>query len=158
DLQRVTTAAWSALERANSPARLFMYGRSPVRLQIQENGSPTLKELNVDRLRHEVARGADWFCVGKDGKERPALPPVDVVRDMLASSKIPIPILKMIARVPIISPDGAVITVRGYHPESQILYVPPPELRVPQVPDEPTYHDVEMARSLLLESICDFPF
>src|SRR5215467_14267144 len=92
DLKRVTAAAWTALIQTNHPPRLFVYGRSIVRLQMEES-KPILEVMNVDRLRHELARSADWFCEDKDGNQRPALPPIDAVRDMLASPKIPLSIL-----------------------------------------------------------------
>ena len=87
-LKRVTRAAWAAIGDANNPPRLFLYGRSVVRLQIEEDGSPTLREITVDRLRHELARAADWFRVLNSGQQRPAPPPVDVVRDMGAQRMI----------------------------------------------------------------------
>jgi hypothetical protein len=87
DLAQVSDNAWSVLERVNNPPRLFRYGSAIARIEKDERGFPTIRVLNQDGMRHELARSGRWIrrTSGKDkDKLQDVHPPVDVVRDMLA--------------------------------------------------------------------------
>jgi putative DNA primase/helicase len=159
DFRTVTAQAWEALRLANlrSPS-VFRRGGSAVRLEHDEKGNPVMVELNQDRMRYALARCANWYQVKRDEKI-PAKPPVDVVRDVLATPDYPLPVLDRIVEVPVLAPSGEVCTVPGYQPEAKVYYEPAPGLSVPTVPDLPNQDDVSKARSLILnELLGDFPF
>ncbi|MHB1134519.1 MAG: hypothetical protein ACYC4L_19270 [Chloroflexota bacterium] len=157
----VTKAAWDALLAANDPARYFRFGGLPSRIEHDDQGAPIVRELQPDRMRHEMARAACWFkvVVSKEGStEVPARPPTEVVRDVLASPDQPLPILRRITEVPVFASDGTLQTTPGYHPAARTYYAPAPGFSVPEIPTRPTAAEVERATNLLQEAMIDFPF
>jgi hypothetical protein len=160
-LPEVTAQCWAALEQANRPPRLFRYGGVLVRLERDDGDAPRLQELGVDRLRHELARAADWRArtrVNDRVIEVPAKPPVDVMRDVLATPEPPLPVLTRIAEVPVIGADGTVHLSPGYHERARFYYAPPKGLVIPEVERNPTPAQASAAVGMILELICDFPF
>lgn len=162
---RVAANAWAALERANRPEFLFRRGGLPVRLERNDSGRPVLKELTADRMRHELTRAGRWFRVqvnkktGERDNEWLNRPPLDLVKDVLASRDLPLPVLTRIVEAPVFGRDGSLLTTPGYHQASATYYAPPASLELPAVPDRPTEDQVARARSLLLDDLfVDFPF
>jgi len=160
-LPEVTRQSWAALSRRNDPPRLFRHGGVPVRLERDEADAPVLRELSIDRLRHELARAANWRARKKDHDkwiEVPAKPPVDVVRDVLATPEPPLPVLARIVEGPILGADGTLHMGAGYHPSARVYHAPAKGFLVPDVPHDPTPEDVRAAVDVILDPICDFPF
>lgn len=155
DLRIVTTQCWEAIIRANENPRFFRYTGIPSRLEMDDDGMLVPRELTTDRLRHELARVANWVQ-GKDAE--PAKPPLDVVRDLLATPDPPLPILNRITDVPVYAPDGSLSTSEGYHAAGHTYLMPRKGLVIPDVPESPTPEDVQAAKNLILEMICQFPF
>jgi len=165
DLPTATAAAWEAIKRENVPPTMFRYGGVPVRLGADDTGRPTFEVLTVDRMRHVVARAAPWKSRSLDKKknvwvERDVAPPVEVVRDMLATAvdEIPLPIVSGIVEVPTFAADGTLCNRRGYNPENRTFYAPPPGLVIPEIPERPTEEEVRRARELLMEPIAEMRF
>jgi len=157
DLPKATNKAWDAIRKMNVPPVLFQYGGVPVRLGKDENDRPAFEILTVDRTRHVGARAISW----KSHKtNREVHPPLDVIRDMLAtpSDRIPLPVVSGIAEVPTFSETGILCDHRGYNPENRVYYSPPPGLEIPPIPEDPTEEDVRQSIELLLEPLADFPF
>lgn len=98
---------------------------------------------------------ANWVQ-GRD--EEPAKPPVDVIRDVLATPNPPLPILTRITDVPVFAPDGSLSTDEGYHAAGHTYRMPRPGLVIPDVPSAPTQEDIEAAKDLILGMISEFPF
>lgn len=154
NLSRATSAAWAAVQRWNAPPRLFRYAGLPVRVEDTEDG-PVLQPLTPDRLRHTLARAARWTRGGTGD----ALPPMAVVRDMLADPTPPLPVLARLVQAPCFSRDGRIVSASGYDPHSRLLCAFAPGLDVPDVPPAPTDAVIRRARSLLLDELLgDFPF
>jgi hypothetical protein len=160
DLEIVTAQARNAIQQANKPERYFRYGGRPSRIEIGDDGEPIVRTLDHDRARYEMARCAEWYkIVGEDGEEVPASPPKDVVRDLLAQPDMPLPVLTRIVEAPVYAADGALQTVSGYHPAGRTYYAPAAGFTVPDVPDQPTRHDIDAARRLVCDNMLgDFPF
>jgi len=162
DLPRASEAAWGALLAANEPPFIFRYGGLPARIEAADDGTPIVRLVTQDRLRHALARIARW-CITKRIKEQSievsALPPLHVVRDMLARPDPPVPVLGRIVEAPVFAPDGTLQTARGYHPGSQTYYAPGPTLVIAPVPERPSEADLARARQLVCEDLLgDFPF
>ena len=161
DLKIITGESWTALTGANRPERLFRYGGLPVRLEC-ENGKPLPRELTVDRLRHEMARAANFYRVrDRDGIQTidKAMPPTAVIRDMLATPEPELPPLLRIVHVPVFAPDRTLQTTAGYHSASRTYYAPAKGFTLEEVPAHPSDAEISQARSLLLdELLADFKF
>jgi putative DNA primase/helicase len=159
DLETITRQAWSALEETNDPPRLFLHGGVPSRLSLDRDGRPRLEVLTVDRMRHELARSAYWFTENQEGQKVDAKPPLDVVRDILATPNPPLPVLDRIVEVPTFGPDGTLQTEPGYYPASRCYHAPVGNIGFPPIPMKPSPVDVEMARTLMYDYMfSDFPF
>ena len=155
DLRIVTTQCWKAIIRANETPRFFRYTGIPSRLEMDDDSMLVPRELTTDRLRHELARVANWVQ-GEDAE--PAKPPLDVVRDLLATPDPPLPILNRITDVPVYAPDGSLSTSEGYHAAGYTYLKPRKGLVMPRVAESPTSEDVQAAKDLILGMICQFPF
>lgn len=163
DLPLISGEAWAALDEVNEPPAIFRYGGVPARIETDDHEVPIVKLLTQDRLRYAVARVAEWYTLRrtKNGEmiRRPALPPIYVVRDMLARPDPPLPILTRIVETPVFAADGSLQTMPGYHATSRTFYHPALGFAVPPVPERPILDDVNKARQLLAEDLLgDFPF
>jgi hypothetical protein len=158
DLARVSEAAWSALIAANDPPVHFRFGTVPSRIEMDDEGMPVVRALDQDRLRHALARNAQWYVLRKS-VEVPALPPLHVVRDMLARPNSPLPILTRIVSAPVFASDGTLQTKPGYDPATRAYFAPAAGLVIPPVPATPTDTEIARAKGWLLEDLLgDFPF
>jgi hypothetical protein len=158
NLPRVAARAWAALEAANAPPILFRMGSTQARLEVDVDNVPALRPLNVDRLRYQLARAADWRR-GSGPDAGPALPPEHVARDLLARPDPPLPVLARIVAAPVFAADGRLMSEQGYHADAQTYYAPAPKLIIPPVPEHPSAADVARARSLLCDDLLgEFPF
>ncbi|MGB9618777.1 MAG: toprim domain-containing protein, partial [Armatimonadota bacterium] len=155
DLRVVTAECWDAICQANVKPKFFRYTGIPSRLEKDDEGLLVPRELTTDRLRHELARLAVWVH-GKDGEV--SKPPLDVVRDLLATPNPPLPVLTRITDVPVFAPDGTLQTDEGYHPAGKTYRMSRPGLKIPDIPSVPSPEDVDAAKSLILDMISDFPF
>lgn len=66
--------------------------------------------------------------------------------------------LRGVTHTPMVRADGSVLTAAGYDGQSGYLYLPPPGLKVPPVPEDPSEVDRSIARQQLLMMVADFPF
>jgi hypothetical protein len=162
DLAEVTRQAWSALQQANDPPTLFRYGAIPVRIEDDDDGNPITRAMTPERVRHRLARVAQWYTVVKSGDgmvEKAVHPPKDIVADVLATPDPPLPILTRIVRAPIFAGDGTLQTKPGYSPASKTFFVASSGLIIPDVTPRPSATETQKARQLLAdELIGDFPF
>lgn len=162
DLQVVTAQAWDAIRSANDPPFLFRYGGAPSRTEQDDQGEPIIRLVDEDRMRHTLARVARWFKVKRSGDDMvivDAMPPKEVVKDVLATPDMPLPILMRIVEAPVFAKDGTLLTTPGYHPASQTFYVPAEGFNVPQVSDRPSAEEIDEARLLICyDLLVDFPF
>ncbi len=157
DLPKVSETAWEALREANDPPFLFRYGGLPAQIEKDDHGAAVVREITQDRLRYHLARAANWYSGRKEKKS--ALPPLHVVRDMLATPNPPLPILTRIVETPVFGRKGRLQEMPGYHRGSRTYYAPGRRLDIPKVPIKPTKADVQRARRLIVEDLFgDFPF
>jgi hypothetical protein len=157
DLGKVTAAALAELGKRNIPPYVFRYGGVPAWVEKGDDGDPFAQILTPDHLRHQLARAMVWYVPNQKGRRRRVLPPMPVVKDILVTPNLPLPILERIVEAPVFGPDGVLQTDPGYHAGSRTLYIPRPGFRLPPVPDEPSFEDVTLARSFL-EEVLGFPF
>ena len=140
---------------------MFLFGGEPVRVGSGDGDEPTLAELDVDKLRHEVARAADWYTVvmrDKEWVEVDAMPPLAVIKDMLATPEPPLPVLARIVSVPVFASDGTLLTRPGYHAAARTYFAPAASFTVPTVSEQPSEDEIGEAIEVLHEPLLDFPF
>ena len=157
DLAIVSAEAWRALQDSNEPPYLFVFVGAPIRLVERGADDVALEVLTVDKFRYELARVADWVVNTSHGRTS-AMPPKDVVHDMLAHPAHPLPELSRITHSPVFVPGPRLLNVPGYDPESQTYYAQPACLVDLEVPSRPSRDAVTSARRFLLEELLgDFP-
>jgi putative DNA primase/helicase len=159
DLDKISDRAWEALAASNEPAVLFRRSNQAVRVErIDDTETHIIVMLDDVRLRHLAAEVIRWYKLTKDGQQ-PAMPPLDVIKNMKAYPDIPLPVLNRVGTAPVFSPGGVLQTEPGYHPEAKVYYVPSAGLVIPPVPANPNEADMQRAKALLLdELLVDFPF
>jgi hypothetical protein len=169
-LPDMTVDALKALVAANDPPELFVRGGQLVSIASDEQGRPIIRTATPDYMRGLIARVAR--CVRttpvKGGvSETDVLPPMDLVRDLMALSvnqwdeiagRAAFPPLDGVVEVPILRPDGSVVGVPGYDRPTRTVYRPASGTRAPEVPDHPGADHIDWARSLLDEVFGDFPY
>lgn len=162
NLEVVTAQVWDAIGLANEPPFLFRYGGAPGRIEQDDQGEPLIRLVEEHRMRHILARVAKWTKVVGVGDNQAivdAAPPLGVVRDVLATPDMSLPVLTRIVEAPVFARDGTLQTEPGYHPASRTLYVPTPGFDVPVVSEKPTPDEISEARGLLCDDmLVDFPF
>jgi hypothetical protein len=160
DLPRLTQAAWDALLAMNNPPVIFRHGNYPARIERDDRDSPMIRVMEVDRMRHRLARVACWRKrKGKRNALKSVTPPLDVVRDVIATPDMPLPVITHIVEIPVYAADGTLQIEPGYHPRTQNYYSPAPGFVIPAVPELPSSADVKRARELITEDLLgDFPF
>lgn len=160
ELAKLSRSAWDFIRAANQPPVLFRYGGVPVRIERDDRDEPSPKSVYADQLRHHLANWINFTVfVGKTGARKKCLPPMYLVKDLLATPDMPLPILDRITEVPVFASDGSLELSPGYSPGSRALYVPSSGFVVPQVSTEPSDAEIRSACELICnELLGDFPF
>jgi hypothetical protein len=156
-LQEIAEEALWALINHNRPPRIFSRAGSLVRLH--KNEILVIEPLSVDALKNALARAAGFNK--KQGKESINVsPPNEVVRDILAMDDWPgIPEIKRIIEIPVIRPDGSILSQAGYDESTNIYLDPVIDLKRLVIPEILSQKDaVESAQFILNEIFADFPF
>lgn len=159
-LHEMSSAALAVLNMRNIPPRLFARNGFIVRIQADDQGLTEFKALAEAGLAGELDRMIEWYRTLNGGDERPASPPPEVVKDILAlpPSEWGLPPLKTVMATPIFRPDGTIHDAPGYDEETQLYYAPVAGFELPAVPEIPTHEDVANARAQIEEMFCDFAF
>jgi hypothetical protein len=159
DLSRLTDKSWSLLFKSNAPPWLYRCGGGPSWIECDSDGRPEPRPMTDDRLRHALARLADWRKMAKNGDLVPAYPPPVLLKNVLATPDPALPVLTGIVTAPVFGRDGSLITEPGYHPATRLLYRPVQGFSLPAIPERPTPVQIAVARDLLLDDLFgEFPF
>jgi hypothetical protein len=116
-----------------------------------------IQPINEPMLRNSLTKAAN-FKKEHSGYTTNALPPMDVVRDILSVGAWELPPIEAIVETPVLRPNGTVLDKPGYDPETGLYYWKSAALTLPDIPERPTDRDVANALELLNDSIGDFPF
>ena len=158
-LQDQTSMALDALADVNDPPFIFHRARELVRIAYDENGNPSIVNLNVSALRGILERCASFVIEGKKGNHIPVPPPLTVVQDL---ANLPdwntISPISGIVECPIIRTDGTIVTEKGYDENTRLYYAPADGFVLPDIPQKPSKADVKKSIDLLKEVFVDFPF
>lgn len=158
-LRDVTADFHRALVDANRPPVVFARAGALARVRRDEKGSPVVDTIGETVLRHRVARTCNTIRLTKDGDEVQVAPPLDAVRDLLASADWDdLPPLEAVTEIPTLRPDGTIHDQAGYDRATRLLYVPVDGVEIPAVADSPTTADSAAALVVIDELLCDFRF
>ena len=118
EINRIVEAA----ERILAGTSLFYQRAGRVVTVCQQQGSSTLKEVNIHDLSIEMARLSRWQRY--DGRAKrcvPMDPSAKCLTALLESQKHKfLPEIEAIARQPILREDGKIDLERGYHPKTRL--------------------------------------
>jgi putative DNA primase/helicase len=123
-------------------------------------GAPTIQELRPQTLKAVLTSVAQWIRRKKEKgewKEVSALPADDIVADVLHRGQWPeVRVLSAISETPLFRPDGSIVQVPGYDPETSYIYKPSEPF--PEIPESPTREDATAALAELRDVFVDFPY
>lgn len=88
----------------------------------------------------------------------PAHPPDWAVNTLFEQPVWPIPNLYAVVESPVFLSSGRIVQKPGSDPGSGLFYSPDPKLDMPPVSAEPDSSEIEDAKALIEEVVCDFPF
>ena len=157
-LDKLSDKAMEALIATNDPPYLFARSNTIVKVETDEKGRPHIINLNDHQLRGYLARSVGFIKITSEGEIQKTSPPMDVVRDILGLGKWELPALEGIVQGPVLRQDGTILTTPGYDPLSRLYYVPPSDLNMPPIPENPTDAEVRRAINNFKEVFHDFPF
>ena len=146
DLAPLTDRSWSLLFAANAPPWLYRCGGGPAWVERDSDGRPAPRPMTEDRVRHALARLANWRRMAKNGDLVPTAPPALLLKNLLATPDPALPVLAGIVTAPVFGRDGTLITEPGYHPAARLLYEPAPGFQLAAIPERPTPADIAEAR------------
>jgi len=159
NLNFATMRAWSLLLAANRSPWLYRLGTLPSWVVPDDDGRPSAVTVREERLRHMLAKIADWRRLTAKGELAPTHPPPALVKSMVATPDPALPILAGIVTAPVLGQGGVLLTEPGYHPDARLLYQPPPGFVLASIPQSPTGEQIAAAKALLLDDLLgDFPF
>jgi len=159
DLARAVDRAWSVLLASNRTPWLFRAGGLPSWVVPDDEGRPMVAPITDERLRHVLARLANWRRMDSRGDIVPAHPPMSQVKSLLATPDPALPVLAGIVTTPVFGRGGVLLTEPGYHADARLLYQPVPGFEVPPIPEQPTAVEIAAARTLIVDDLLgEFPF
>ena len=135
------------------------------RLRPGELGTYTVPEIQliaVQLLRDLFTRAVRWFEERIDREtKQPGLVPTHPPDWSVKAVHVwrnwqHIRPLYHVSEIPVIFPDGTIVSAPGYDERTGILYLPRTEF--PPVPEVPTQEDVRAAAAKLLDIVSEFPF
>ena len=148
--------AWAATYVTNEPPKLFRNSAGILRINAEQAG---WNILNAKSARHEFARSADWMKPTKSGSLIPSDPADAVVEDMLQTIKPPLPELKKVTSIPVITADGRLVQDFGYDETSQIYRIRDVSLGNTKFGTGKNFATAQDAVKFILEEcLVDFPF
>jgi len=159
-LHEMSREGLAALQTANEPPRLFARSGRMVAVVRDEHNRHLIAEVTEAALRGRMARSAFYYKLNKDREPVPCLPPLEVVRDVLAlsSAEWGFPPLEALIEAPFLRSDGTICDRPGYDASTSLFYSPAPSLQPLAIPEAPTRDHVDVSLDLLDSAIGDFPF
>lgn len=159
DLARAVDRVWALLQESNRQPWLFRAASLPSWIVPDDDGCPHPAQVTEERLRHMLARLANWCRLNRNGELVPTPPPLNVVKSLLATPDPGLPILSGIVSAPVFGRSGILLTEPGYHPDARLYYNAAPDFQIPALPQQPSGEQIAEARVLLLDDLLgDFPF
>lgn len=160
-LEDVSAAAVDALKQAGevfvSSGRLVRVSR--IRLKKNTPEVVGIETLDDDSLLGMMVRSASYKRLNAKGEEMTTTPEMRVVKDILSrASAWDFPILSGVVTVPTLRADGSILDKPGYDEATGLIYQPERGFKWAGVSENPSPAEIEHAKDVLDELLCDFPF
>jgi hypothetical protein len=170
DIERVVNEAQAALlafsdtpivyQRARALCVISRGGNPPKWLHRPQD-TPVIIDASAAHLWELAGRAAHWWKHDKRGRRgeewEEALPPKWAIDALQDRKHWPFPPLEGIVCSPTLRPDGSLLNVPGYDPDTG-LYLDLNGTQYPTIPARPTLDDARTALGHLQEPLRDFPF
>jgi len=154
-LPEKTSALWAGVHVQNNPPRIFSYDNQIAR--VNESDS-SVEILDLVRAKFEFARQVNWLSSVSKGWGTPTNPCPTVIQDALATPFPPLPKLKGVVSIPVMTESGELLMREGYDDASGIFHNVDKNC-VPQVNLDATREDARAAVQWIEEEVlADFPF
>ncbi len=157
-LRDIRADVLTALEAKNNPPFLFRHGGGLARISKDENGRPYVDHYDLNSFGGLLTQICDFCKVIDEEQDKAVPPPQVVIKDCLSLNDWSFPSVSSITEIPVICPDGTILSEPGYHRMARLYYEPARGLVIPMVPDNPTQNEIQEAINLIKEPIIDFPF
>ena len=163
NLRDIAQDALDALLAVREEHRLFIRAGKIARIAEDDTGNLRIEQLNRQGLRSILVRAINFVKETRNGP-KPAKPDGDLLDDLLTGgpwkaaippSAPPFPSLDGLVFVPVLRPDGTVLSSPGYDKKTRLFLVKKDDL-IPAVPDIPTQEDLNSALDVLKEVLQDF--
>lgn len=148
-------------EEGYKPPCLNADGTRKTAVECDEDGPAQTHQVKADKL--VATLDANFWCYSfndddEDAKERHALFPLEAAKRTLGALQEckNLKVLRGVTHVPLLRPDGTVLSTPGFDGESGFLYLPTGD--VAAVPMAPTGADVVAAVELIDSMLCGFSF
>ena len=160
-LRDLVNDVMKAMEQANNPPFLFVRGGRLVRVVKDERNHAFIDEISEKAMMIIIAREVDFFVEKwtEDGmRSWNTPPPLRVVQSVLASGEWKFPSLLGISTIPPVNLSGEIILKEGYSSLFAKYYSPDKNLKIAEIPSQPTHDQLQEAKKCLFEPFLEFPF
>lgn len=138
---------------------LYEHDDALVTIRKKSNGAAVIRKLTVPGLRRIVAKHIDFLtAVGDEDNVRAAIPPSALIQNVLETHPLPFPRLVTVTQVPIVQPNGGIITKPGFDHETHLYYCPTGDIANLTIPEKPEAAQVDRAVKLIHLVFGEFPF
>ena len=144
---------------AQSGRPVYQMDGTPVRIKHTEKGT-RIEPVNADAMRHEISQSACCLKELSDGSCKEIDPPIDAVRDALASAWMPLAPINGVACHPVVTDGCKIISRYGYNRDTGLFIDAPPDIlqAAHNIPIVPSDAEVRDSIQLIGEVVYDFPF
>jgi hypothetical protein len=160
-LRDPTMEATIALYRANDPPFIFVRQGKLMNVALDERHRPYIDLVNKAALRNQLTKVANFYRVEIKNEKKHLInvpPPDNITESILAQSNNSFPPLENIIECPVLRPDGTIITKAGYDSMTRLYHYPAKDLKLPDIPTNPSVTELVAAIDLVKEIVCNYEF
>lgn len=153
-LDEQTAQVWAGVHVNNDPPKLFEANGQLARANRE---TQEIVALDASAATYALARIVTWLRLKKNGFTSANPSPI-VIKDVMATPELPLPHLRRVSALPVLTKDGVVVSTPGYDASSQIFIAPKPGQQIAINHDADQSDAAEAVRFIFEEMLYDFPF
>lgn len=153
-LHENVAATVAGLAAANDPREPVVLVRGNELVRMTERGE--LEPLGKVSLRVLISEGCEFGVHDDKGRWTRKDPTIQIAEAVVCQDSAAyagVPRVTRVVDVPVVGPDGSLVTEPGFHPESGLFYRPAAGLEDLRAPDGITSQDVDEAVGLLARDV-----